>query len=106
MCDYLFLDGERFSSIAGLKMRIISSQIEAIEWLKTCKQAPIFVSFENDLEESDYIVAKWMVEKDIETCGKWIPKDFVFNSRSTNSIFHQNIEYLFTNYLTWRDINS
>jgi hypothetical protein len=65
---------------------------------------PKVMSFDHDLgeEKSGYDVAWWMVEKDMDEDGKWIPRDFEYYVHSANPVGAENISKLFKNYLKMR----
>ncbi len=55
---------------------------------------PTFISFDHDLggEDTAMKVVKWMVEKDLDCNGNFIPSKFNFNVHSANPVGKANIE--------------
>ena len=68
---------------------------------------PEIISFDHDLGENDrgIDIVKWMVEKDIEMEGKFIPDNFKFYVHSANPIGKRNIEEILNRYLKFRREN-
>jgi hypothetical protein len=99
----LFLDDIRIPSYRN--WTIARSFNEAIEICK--KECPVFISFDHDLgcDDEGYVVksgydfAKWLVNKDIEAGGKYIPKEFNFAVHSSNPCGKENIIKYLINYL-------
>jgi hypothetical protein len=62
---------------------------------------PRKISFDHDLGGSDtaMVVAKWMVEADLDSSGQFIPVDFVFEIHSANPVGSANIRGLLECYL-------
>lgn len=63
---------------------------------------PNYISFDHDLGENEltgYDLAKYIVERDLDENGKFIPDNFGFTVHSANPIGKKNIEYLLNNYL-------
>jgi len=69
---------------------------------------PDFISFDHDLGEANELtgfdIAKWMVERDLNDKGKFIPKDFKFYVHSANPAGSANINGLLNNYLEVRNV--
>ena len=102
----LFLDDERtpLSNPKG-DLVVARSLQEAIN-LIVKNGCPYFISFDHDLGEAstgDAIeLVKWMIEKDLDENGGFIPKNFGFFVHSANPVGRKNIESLLTSYLEWR----
>lgn len=96
----LFLDDERFPAEKDKDFTIARSCEEAIE-LMTAQGCPIFISFDHDLglEKSGYDLAKYIVEKDLDTNLSFIPKEFSFYVHSQNNVGAKNIQTYLTQYL-------
>ena len=62
---------------------------------------PNFVSFDHDLGGVDtaMIVIKWMVNRDLDCGGKFIPANFEFNVHSANPVGAANITGYLNSYL-------
>jgi len=103
----VFLDDERpVPDGFGFSWRSFG---EAIHWMSTYG-CPTFISFDHDLGNeilpeffrSGMDVVKWMVEKDIEMNGKFIPKEFDFAVHSANPTGATNIASYLEQYLANR----
>lgn len=81
---------------------IIRSYSEAIGWMRQ-NGCPDYISFDHDLGSNDKLdgidIAKWIVERDLDTKGDFIPEDFAFCVHSANPIGRENIEGLLHNYI-------
>ena len=96
---YLYIDDLR-SPQTNKPWEIVRNFDEAIEYFEVMG-CPHYVSLDHDLGDnipSGYDIAKWMVEKDIEMNGKFIPLNFEFNVHSANPVGAANINGLFSNY--------
>jgi len=82
---------------------IVRSYPEAIHYLRT-NGCPDYISFDHDLgaagDLSGYDIAKWMVERDMDSNGEFIPFGFDFNVHSANPVGANNIRRLLENYLS------
>lgn len=85
----------------------------AIEYMQR-NGCPKFISFDHDLglecdsngvELSGFAVVKWMVEKDLDSNGTFIPVGFTYYVHSANPQGKENIRGLLDNYLRFRDGN-
>ena len=100
MCSYkLYVDDLR-NPKGNEKYVIARSSREAIE-LMTLRGCPIFISFDHDLGGDDIamIIVKWMIERDLDLSGQFIPSKFEFNVHSANPVGAKNIQSLLDNYL-------
>jgi hypothetical protein len=112
----LFLDDYRKPNYSGFT--IAKSATEAIELIKE-KGCPSFISFDHDLAEDHYAptdsrynkpsecmtgydFAHWLVFKDMEARGNFIPKDFAFHVHSANPVGAENIRKLMESYLKYK----
>lgn len=81
-------------------------QVESVEEAKKIikdKGCPVFISFDHDLADSDqngFSLAKWLVEKDMDSNQNFIPKEFTFKVHSANPIGKANIESYLNQYLS------
>ena len=117
----LFIDDERFPADDRTRRQkffdwlfcrqsknswtIVRSYDEAIKFLAALDQAPNFVSFDNDLgpdSKEGCKVADWMIERDLDLGGKWIPADFSFYVHSQNSVRRDYINATLNRYLEYR----
>jgi hypothetical protein len=99
------------------QLRIARSSAEAKEMVDAYG-CPSFISFDHDLadehyvsspnhtleskEETGYEFAKWLVFKDLQTLGKFIPQDFTFNVHSMNPVGAYNIRQYLNSYLNYK----
>lgn len=103
----LFLDDERSPKTPGA-WQIARSFDEAVSLLSYygCFS---YISFDHDLGDgvpTGHDLAKWLVDKDLDAGGKFIPTDFGFNVHSANPVGRANIEALLSSYLKHREQNS
>ena len=68
------------------------------------KGCPSFISFDHDLGEQDtgMVVVNWMINRDLNKGGTFIPKDFDFAVHSANPCGAANIEGKLRQYLKVR----
>ena len=101
----LFIDDIR--NPATNDFAIVRSAADAYEFMEAFG-CPDFISFDHDLGESDaptgFDVAKWMVDRDLDTGGKFIPANFDYYVHSANPVGAANITGLLDNYLAVRDV--
>ena len=61
-----------------------------IAWLNAQASGPAYVSFDNDIQDPQdrqgYHIAQWMVERDMDMEGKYLPDVFEFCVHSQNSV--------------------
>lgn len=99
----LFLDDVRDPKKDGFF--VVRSFTEAVEYMEI-NGCPNFMSFDHDLGEvncgTGFDLAKWMVERDLDMGGTFIPKDFQFYVHSANGPGTLNIRALLYNYLAFR----
>lgn len=88
---------------------IVRSFDDAIFYMEA-SGCPEYISFDHDLGEAilktGFDIAKWMVEQDLNSCGKFIPKDFEYHVHSANPVGAANINGLLDNYLMVRAIQN
>lgn len=98
----LFIDDERFSSTND--WIIVRSYKQAITFMDNMG-CPKKISFDHDLgeEKSGLDIAKWIVQKDMDEKGKFIPDNFIFIIHSQNPVGKANIEGYLTSYLEFRN---
>jgi len=86
---------------------VVRDYDEAIAYLQA-NGCPDEISFDHDLGEAEaktgYDVAKWMVEQDLNSNGKFIPTDFAYFVHSANPVGAANITGLLDNYLAVRNV--
>lgn len=98
----LYIDDERNPKSEGWD--IVRSYDEAIHYMRK-NGCPKYISFDHDLgynTPTGKDIAKWMVERDLNDKGKFIPQDFEFNVHSANPVGAKNIAGLLKNYLEVR----
>lgn len=102
----LFIDDIR--NPATHDFAIVRSAADAYEFMESFG-CPDHISFDHDLGESDaptgFDIAKWMVNRDLDTNGQFIPRDFTFYVHSANPVGAANIQGLLNNYLAVKDIH-
>ena len=80
---------------------VVRSYTNAVNWMEMYG-CPDYISFDHDLGEgvfSGYDLAKWVVNKDLDEGGNWIPEYFDFNVHSANPVGAKNIQSLIERYL-------
>lgn len=86
---------------------VVRSYNDAIAYMESMG-CPEYISFDHDLGDDDqgtgYDVAKWMVDKDLDANGQFIPDDFEYNVHSANPVGARNITGLLDNYLAVREV--
>lgn len=94
----LFLDDERFP--IENDYIIIRSYTEAIYYMNK-NGCPYYISFDHDLgmDGTGFDVVKWMVERDLDMNGNFIPINFKFYVHSMNPIGSKNIKEYLSSYL-------
>jgi len=83
---------------------IVRSYDDAVHYMRT-KGCPTYITFDHDLGDNvptGFDVAKWMVERDLNDKGKFIPQDFEYGVHSANPVGRDNIIGLLKNYLEQR----
>ncbi len=87
---------------------IVRNFEEAVEFMQK-NGCPNYISFDHDLGDigtkTGKDVANWIVERDQEFEGEFIPEDFEFNVHSANPVGAKNIEGLLTQYLAFKKSN-
>lgn len=110
--DDVFTPDDQLRNPDGMEFDVIwKDTYEAEEYIKA-NGCPAFISFDHDLgnEEDVYPrtkptghdLAKWLVERDIESGGTFLYPSFEFRVHSQNPTGAENIYYLLTNYLRVR----
>ena len=106
----LFIDDERFPPHypKDLSWNVVRTYEAAVLFM-TEWGCPHFISFDHDLKDpsplkSGKAIANWMVERDLDMKGQFIPKDFQFYVHSQNVNGKENILGLLTPYLKQRDL--
>lgn len=98
----LYLDDER--NPRGEGFAVVRSVLEARQLCD--RRAPSFVSFDHDLgdgQPTGMDFAHWLVERDMDAEGSFLPRDFAFNVHSANPVGAANISGLLNGYLAARD---
>lgn len=103
----LFIDDIRNPS--SNDFAVVRSYSDAIAYMNS-KGCPEFISFDHDLGRADlktgFDIAKWMVDKDLNAGGNFIPEDFSYDVHSANPVGAANIRGLLDNYLSVRDVHN
>ena len=100
----LFLDDERFPPGDGMGWTVVRTMGDAIACMEEhgCFS---FISFDHDLGENErtgYDLINWMIERDLDEEGHFIPADFDFYVHSQNSVGRDNINNKLRAYLDQR----
>ena len=102
----LFLDDVRTPTSSNYA--VVRSYDDAVHYIRSMGM-PNHISFDHDLGDAEthtgLDVAKWIVERDMDDNGTFIPADFTFNVHSANPPGKKNIEGLLNNYLEFRKNN-
>jgi hypothetical protein len=100
----LFLDDERFPPNDGAEWHIVRTMGEAISYMEE-NGCPDFISWDHDLgqdEPTGYDLVNWMIDRDLDLEGSFIPKTFTFYVHSQNSVGVVNINSKLRSYLDFR----
>lgn len=96
----LFLDDVRIPTESGYA--VVRSYNDAINFLQD-RGCPDFISFDHDLGDADELtgldVVKWMIERDLNNNGEFIPENFTYKVHSSNPPGADNIDGLLKSYL-------
>ncbi|MEX3929949.1 cyclic-phosphate processing receiver domain-containing protein [Paraburkholderia sp. BR10936] len=97
----LFIDDLRDPTSSSWTIARTSS--EAIAFLET-RGCPYEISFDHDLggDDTAMVVAKRLIEMDLDAEGRYIPEDFVFSVHSANPVGKENILGILRAYLKHR----
>ena len=96
----LFLDDERFPPDDGRDDWIICRTVKHAQDLLITGRVR-FCTFDHDLGDNlptGMDLAKWMVEKDVDSGGRFLPPDFTFDVHSQNPVGATNIRGLLDNW--------
>lgn len=85
------------------KIEFFTTVEGAIDWIEK-NGCPNFISFDNDLKRDleGRDLAKWLVEKDLDNNGDFIPDDFEYFVHSQNIDAKKAINALLENYLNFK----
>jgi hypothetical protein len=98
---WLFIDDLR--DPPGVEWVVARSSSEAISLLKE-RGCPARISFDHDLggDDTAMVVAKWLIDTDIDCSGRFIPDKFDFSVHSANPVGAANIQGLLDAYLSYK----
>ena len=102
----MFIDDERFPIDQNA---IIARTMQEAQSLIDEKGCPNDIMFDHDLGQdipTGFDFAKWLVEKDLDAQGKFLPVDFIFSVHSQNPQGKKNIEGLLNPYLEYKKKSS
>ena len=87
----LYIDDERFPKGDGFV--VVRSYTDALEYM-TVMGCSKYISFDHDLGDdgTGFDVVKWIVERDLDSGGEFIPENFQYNVHSANPVGRANIE--------------
>lgn len=108
MIDKLFIDDERFPpQTPEWDCVIVRNYDEACEYMETFG-CPMFISFDHDLGEgkNGYDIAKWIIDRDLDMQGNFIPYEFKYDVHSQNVCGKINIERMLDNYISYKSQSS
>lgn len=85
---------------------VVRSSSEAINYFVK-NGCPSYISFDHDLggEDTSMKIVHWLIERDLNENGKFIPSDFDFHVHSANPVGVKNIEGLLNSYLKHKQRN-
>lgn len=109
----MFLDDMRMPAQVGLQNNeffIVRSFKEAVDAIKERGTCPSYIAFDHDLAEEHYggdfsrhetgfDFARWLIERDIDEGGNFIPKDFAYSIHSMNPYGAEDIRAIMHNWL-------
>lgn len=83
----LFLDDERFPPNDGRDWAIVRTVPAAVAWIVK-HGLPTHLAFDNDLQHrlEGRHLAKWLIRRDFESGGTFLPDDFSWYAHSQNSV--------------------
>lgn len=95
---YLYIDDERTPS-TNKDWIIKRNSADSIAFM-TENGCPDYISFDHDLggDDTSIIIVNWMIERDLDSNGDFIPVSFDFNVHSANPVGAKNIESKLTSY--------
>ncbi|WP_347880808.1 cyclic-phosphate processing receiver domain-containing protein [Paraburkholderia sp. BCC1876] len=98
---WLFIDDLR--DAPSEEWMVARSSSEAIALAKE-RRCPARVSFDHDLggDDTAMVVARWLVDTDLDCSGRFIPDHFNFSVHSANPVGAANIQGLLAAYLSYR----
>lgn len=98
----MFLDDER--QPVGTKWVVVRSYDEFVSCLRHRANAPTFISFDHDLggEKSGKDCAQYLIERDLDEDGDYLPRNFGYYVHSQNPVGAENIRGLLDHYLAWK----
>lgn len=102
---HLFLDDERLPATTDDRVYVARDFDSAVNLIFAHDNCPTFISFDHDLGHDSltgFDFAKWLVEKDMDDGGEFIPKNFYFYVHSQNPVGKENIEKYLQGYLKYR----
>jgi hypothetical protein len=99
----LFLDDERQPADHMKHVTIARSFHDAVRIMLE-QGCPASISFDHDLgiDKTGYDLARWLVEKDLDSNGAYIPATFTFEVHSQNPVGASNIRNYLRSYLEYK----
>lgn len=82
---------------------IVRSSVETIDYMNE-NVCPSFISFDHDLggDDTSIVIVHYMIEKDLNSNGKYIPEGFTWNIHSANPVGVLNIDSLLKSYMKYK----
>ena len=101
----LFLDDQRMPAKKDNTMHVVRCYEDAVHYMNV-RGCPQYISFDHDLGDPNaktgYDLAKWLVEKDLDSNGAFIPATFGFDVHSQNPVGAENIRKYLRHYLEYK----
>ena len=97
----LYIDDIRNPKTIGWNIKRTSQ--DAIDFMEV-SGCPEYISFDHDLggDDTAMVVVKYMVNRDLDEGGKFIPLNFEFNVHSANPVGTENINSYLNSYFNHR----
>ncbi|RFU44745.1 cyclic-phosphate processing receiver domain-containing protein [Paraburkholderia sp. DHOC27] len=83
--------------------QIARTSAEAIGLLEKLG-CPREISFDHDLggDDTAMVVVRWLIDRDLDSGGRFIPPNFIYSIHSANPVGRENIRGLLDQYLVVR----
>lgn len=102
----VFIDDERHPPESWKESYVVIRNMKDFKQYVEKFGCPTFISFDHDLgdnEPTGHDIVKFMVEKDLNMNGKFIPVGFKWRVHSQNPVGAWNISHLLNNYIMSRN---
>lgn len=100
----LFIDDIRIPNNGDFIL--LKSSAETIEWL-TINGCPDYISFDHDLggDDTTRIIINWIINRDLDSNGKWLKDNFSFDVHSANPVGVEWINGTMSDYIKFKKGN-